>query len=50
MANLFWNQKRKRTRNLLSTPFATEEAFEKVIFETKEILEDIFSKKTNKRR
>jgi hypothetical protein len=42
MANLFWNQKRKRTRNLLSTPFATEEAFEKVIFETKEILEDIF--------
>lgn len=42
MANLFWRQKSKKTLNLLSTPFASEEDFEKVIFETKEILEDIF--------
>lgn len=42
MANLFWRQKSKKTLNLLSTPFASEEDFEKAIFETKEILEDIF--------
>ena len=42
MANLFWKQKGKPTLNLISTPFSTEEEFEKLIFETKEILEDIF--------
>lgn len=42
MANLFWKRKGNKTLNLLSTPFDTEEAFEKVVFETKEILEDIF--------
>ena len=42
MANLFWKQKGKKTFNLVSTPFSSEEEFEKVIFETKEILEDIF--------
>lgn len=42
MANLFWKQKGAKTLNLLSTPFASEEEFEKVIYETEEILEDIF--------
>lgn len=42
MANLFWKQKGEKTYNLLSTPFASEEEFEKVVFETKGILEDIF--------
>lgn len=42
MANLFWKQKGKNTLNLLSTPFVSEEEFEKAIFETKELLEDIF--------
>ncbi|HHT9120768.1 MAG TPA: hypothetical protein ACFYD3_09560, partial [Candidatus Hypogeohydataceae bacterium YC41] len=42
MANLFWKQKDKKTLNLLSTPFVSEEEFERVIFETKEILEDVF--------
>jgi len=42
MANLFWKRKGEKTLNLLSTPFSSEEEFEKVIFETKEILEDIF--------
>ena len=42
MANLFWKRKGEKTLNLLSTPFSSEEEFERVIFETKEILEDIF--------
>lgn len=42
MANLFWKIKGRKTLNLLATPFRSEEEFEKVIFETKEILEDIF--------
>jgi len=41
MANLFW-KKGKTTRSLLATPFKTEEEFEKSVFETPEILEDIF--------
>jgi hypothetical protein len=41
MANLFW-KKDGRTKSLLSTPFKTEEEFEKEIFNTREILEDIF--------
>ena len=42
MANLLWKTQGGKTLNLLATPFKTEEEFEKVIFETKEILEDIF--------
>ena len=42
MANLFWKQKGKKTANLLSTAFKSEEAFEEAIFDTREILEDIF--------
>ena len=41
MANLFWKTK-QATKSLLATPFKTEEEFEKIIFETPEILEDIF--------
>jgi len=41
LANLFWKTK-NITKNLLATPFKTEEEFEKIIFETPEILEDIF--------
>jgi len=41
MANLFWKT-RSTTRSLLATPFKTEEEFEKLVFETQEILEDIF--------
>lgn len=41
MANLFWKTKTK-TKSLLETPFKTEEEFEKTIFGTTELLEDIF--------
>lgn len=41
MVNLFWKTKQS-TKALLETPFKTEEEFEKTIFETPEILEDIF--------
>jgi len=41
MANLFWKTKHE-TKSLLSTPFKTEEEFEKIIYNTPEILEDIF--------
>ncbi|MDL1971455.1 MAG: hypothetical protein LWW94_10950, partial [Candidatus Desulfofervidaceae bacterium] len=41
MANLFW-KKGEYTKSLLPTPFKTEEEFEKEIFNTPEILEDIF--------
>ena len=41
MANLLWKTKHS-TKKLLSTPFQSEEDFEKFVFETKEILEDIF--------
>ncbi len=41
MANLFWKTK-EETKSLLATPFKTEEEFEKIIFQTPEILEDIF--------
>ena len=41
MANLFW-KKDGETKSLLSTPFKTENEFEKEIFDTPEILEDIF--------
>lgn len=41
MANLFWKTK-DGTKSLLSTPFKTEDEFERLIFNTPEILEDIF--------
>lgn len=41
MANLFWKTDGE-TKSLLSTPFKTEEEFEKEIFNPQEILEDIF--------
>ena len=41
MANLFWKTN-KGTKRLLETPFKTEEEFEKTIFGTSELLEDIF--------
>lgn len=41
MANLFWKTK-EGTKILLAKPFKSEEAFEKMIFKTPEILEDIF--------
>lgn len=41
MANLFWKTK-SGTKSLLATPFKTEEEFEKIVFETSELLEDIF--------
>jgi len=41
MANLFWKTDGE-TKSLLSTPFKTEDEFEKEIFNTQEILEDIF--------
>src|SRR5258706_2557626 len=41
MANLFWKTKTK-TKSLLATPFKTEEEFERTVFETSELLEDIF--------
>lgn len=41
MANLFWKTKYS-VKSLLSTPFNTEEEFEKVIYDNREILGDIF--------
>ncbi len=42
MANLFWKSKKSTTVNLVSTPFSSEEDFEKTVFNTKELLEDVF--------
>ena len=41
MANLIWQRKGKVTK-LLPTPFKSEEAFEKAVFKTPEILDDVF--------
>jgi hypothetical protein len=41
MENLLWKIKNK-TKTLSPTPFSSEEEFEKLVFETPEILEDIF--------
>lgn len=41
LPNLFWKNP-ESTKSLLATPFKTEEEFEKTVFETPEILEDIF--------
>jgi hypothetical protein len=40
MANLFWKQS-KKTLNLLSQPFKSEDEFERIIFDTKELFEDL---------
>ncbi len=42
MANLFWKRNDRPTLNLVSTPFKSEDEFEKVVFDTKEILGDVF--------
>lgn len=41
VTNLFWKTKNK-TKNLLETPFRSEEEFEKMIFGTRELFQDIF--------
>lgn len=41
MANLFWKTN-EFTKSLLTKPFKTEEEFERIVFDTQEILEDIF--------
>lgn len=41
LPNLFWKSP-EGTKSLLATPFKTEEEFEKTVFETPEIFEDIF--------
>ena len=41
LPNLFWKTS-DGTKSLLATPFRTEEEFEKIVFGTPEILEDIF--------
>jgi len=41
MANLFWKTK-SSTKSLLATPFKAEEEFERTVFKTSELLEDIF--------
>jgi len=42
MANLFWKQKGGKTLNLVSVPFASEEEFERAVFETKGLLQDVY--------
>ena len=42
MANLFWKRKAETTLNLLSVPFATEEELERAVFETKDLLEEVY--------
>jgi len=49
MANLFW-MKNRVTHSLLATPFKTEEEFEQTVFETPELLEDVFLIKRQVRR
>jgi hypothetical protein len=41
MANLFWLTK-STTRSLIETPFKTEEEFERTVFSTPDLLDDIF--------
>ena len=41
MANLFWKSP-QGVKALLATPFKTEDEFERTVFETSELLEDIF--------
>lgn len=40
MANLFWKQS-KKTLNILSKPFTSEDEFERMVSNTKELLEDL---------
>ena len=49
MANLFWKTK-NHVRSLLSTPFKTEEEFERLIYDNPVILGDIFPIKRQIRR
>jgi hypothetical protein len=41
MPTLFWKSN-GATKRLLSTPFKTEEDFEMAVFDTPQILEDVF--------
>ncbi|MBZ0203507.1 MAG: hypothetical protein K8I03_10880 [Ignavibacteria bacterium] len=41
MPNLFWKNKSSKTLNLVPKPFVSEEDFEKTVFDTKELLQDI---------
>ena len=41
MANLFWKNP-DGVKALLAQPFKSEEKFERTVFETSELLEDIF--------
>jgi len=41
LPNLFWKTP-DGTKSLLATPFKTEEEFEKAVFDTPELLGDIF--------
>lgn len=41
MANLFWKSKSKKTLNLVPTPFVSEEDFEKTVYNTNELFQDI---------
>jgi len=41
MANLFWKTS-KGTKSLLAKPFESEDEFERTVFETSELLEEIF--------
>ena len=40
-ANLFW-KKRRTTRSLIDKPFSSEDEFERLVFETSGLLEDIY--------
>lgn len=42
MANLFWKQKGRKTLNLVSVPFTSEEEFERAVFETKGLLQEVY--------
>ncbi|MBI5367537.1 MAG: hypothetical protein HZA54_10910 [Planctomycetes bacterium] len=42
MTNLFWKRPGGSTLNLLSVPFRSEEEFERAVFETKGLLEDVY--------
>ncbi|MBI4504770.1 MAG: hypothetical protein HY691_04485 [Chloroflexi bacterium] len=42
MVNLFWRRKVGDTLNFLSAPFKSEEEFERAVFETKGLLEDVY--------
>jgi len=42
MANLFWKQKGGKALNLVPHPFSSEEEFERAVFETKGLLQEVY--------